>query len=386
MSRVDPATRRAALLRRLATEPFRFDLFGALRRIEALHPDKPRLGEAARPADEPVRFAQEPSLTFAPAAVASFVDARPAARLTQRVFGFVGPNGPLPTHLTEYTRERTLHHGDPTMQRFLDMLLHRFGLLFYRAWARAQPVVSLDRKSDSRVARHLGALAGLADTIHRDADLLGHEPKLYFMPRLARSVRDAEGLAAWIATWFGVKASVEQNVGHWMALDVAERSRLERHGQPALGRGVVLGRTIWDVQHKFRIVIGPLDFAAFLRFLPGATALMELRAMVRQYVGFEFEWDLRLVLAKVEVPRWQLGARAEVGMLGRTSWVGMRRVQDAGDLLLNVENLGPRVGPPPGRSPGGPAPGDTTWPLQGRGGSERSERGGTFTQLQERSS
>jgi beta-glucosidase len=35
------------------------------------------------------------------------------------------------------------------------------------------------------------------------------------------------------------------------------------------------------------------------------------------------------------------------------------------------------AGPPPGRSQGGPAPGDTKWPLQDRGGSERSERGGT---------
>jgi drug/metabolite transporter (DMT)-like permease len=35
------------------------------------------------------------------------------------------------------------------------------------------------------------------------------------------------------------------------------------------------------------------------------------------------------------------------------------------------------IGPPPGRSQGGPAPRDTKWPLQGREGSERSERGGS---------
>jgi type VI secretion system protein ImpH len=336
------ATRRAAWLLRLEEEPHRVDLFAALRRIEALYPEKPRLGEAARPADEPIRFAQEPSLAFAPAAVAAFGGGAPIPRLTQRVFGFLGPNGPLPTHLTEYTRERALHHGDPTLQRFLDMLLHRFGLLFYRAWARAQPVVGLDRAGDSRVARHLGALAGLAETIHRDADALGHEPKLFFMPRLARSVRDADGLCAWIASGFGVSARIEQNVGHWMPLDPAERSRLARHGQPALGRGVVLGATIWDVQHKFRIVIGPLDFVGYRRFLPGAPALEQLRAMVRQYVGFEFEWDLRLVLARLEVPPWRLGVRAEVGQLGRTGWLG-RPAGEADNLVLNVENLAARV-------------------------------------------
>ena len=102
--RADLATRRAALLRRLEAQPHRFDLFAALRRLEALHPDKPRLGEAARPADEPIRFAQEASLAFPPAALAAFVGGVAAPRLVQRVFGFMGPNGPLPTHLTEIGR------------------------------------------------------------------------------------------------------------------------------------------------------------------------------------------------------------------------------------------------------------------------------------------
>lgn len=328
-----------AVLARLEAEPWRYDLFAALRRIEAAFADRPRLGEAMRPADEPLRFAQEASLTFAPAAIRALQRGAGAPRLVQRVFGFLGPNGPLPTHLTEYARERALHHGDETLQRFLDMLGHRFGLLFYRAWARAQPVVGLDRASDSRVARHLGALSGLAEAIHRHADALGHEPKLFFSPRLARAVRDADGLRAWIASHFRVGARIEECVGHWMPLAVAERSRLARHGQPALGRGLVLGRSIWDVQHKFRIVVGPLDFDGYQRFLPDHPALDELRAMVRQYVGFEFEWDLRLVLAEVEVPPWRLGASPGVGLLGRTCWLGRRRI-DAGDLLLDVENLG----------------------------------------------
>lgn len=331
--------RRADLLRRLRDEPYRFDLFAALRRLEAVFDDRPRFGEAQRPADEPIRFAQEASLAFAPAAIGAMLQGVGAPRLMQRVFGFLGPNGPLPTHLTEYTRERALHHGDATLQRFIDTFTHRFGLLFYRAWARAQPVVSLDRASDSRIVKHLGALSGLAEAIHRQGDVLGHEPKLFFAPRLARAVRDADGLGAWIASYFGVNARVEECVGHWMPLDPAERSRLARHGQPALGRGLVLGRSIWDVQHKFRIVIGPLDFDGYRRFLPGHRALDDLRAMVRQYVGFEFEWDLRLVLAEVEVPPLRLGSAPGVGLLGRTGWLGGRRA-DAGDLVLHVENLG----------------------------------------------
>ena len=71
-----------------------------------------------RPGEEPIRFAQDPSLIFAPAAIAALErgGARPP-RLVQRVFGFLGPNGALPIHLTEYARERQLYHADPTFTR-----------------------------------------------------------------------------------------------------------------------------------------------------------------------------------------------------------------------------------------------------------------------------
>ncbi len=330
-----------ALWQRLRAKPYAFDLFQALRRIEGAHPHLPRLGMAQRPQDEPVRFAQEASLSFAPAPIASVnMPGEQVARLVQRVFGYMGPNGPLPIHLTEYVRERAMHHADPTMQRFLDMLLHRFGLLFYRAWTRANPTVMLDRADDASIERWLGALfgAGLPAFRHRD-DLPDHA-KFFFAGRLARQVRDADGLRAWIATQFDVSVRVDQFQGHWMPLHVDERSRLSRHGQQGLGRGAVLGKQVWDVQHKFRIVLGPLTLMQYQTFLPGASGLNALRALVRQYLGFEFEWDVQLILRQQEVPGWSLGRAGAIGSLGRTSWFNQpSRSGHANDLIMNVEHL-----------------------------------------------
>ena len=56
------------------------------------------------------------------------------------------------------------------------------------------------------------------------------------------------------------------------------------------------------MQHKFRIVIGPLAWERFATLLPDGQALEQLRALVRQYVGFEFAWDLRLILKRDDVP------------------------------------------------------------------------------------
>ena len=339
----------------ISAEPYRFDLFQAMRRIESAHPNLPRLGDARRPGDEPLRFVHDTALTFAPAAITALErpEDRPV-RLVQRVIGFLGPNGALPIHLTEYAIDRQLHAADPTFTRFLDILLHRFGLFFYRAWARSQPTVSLDREDESPLIRHIGAWIGLGEQQARRRDALGDFPKLFFVGRLSRQVRDADGLAAWLTSHLGVAARVEQFCGHWMRLERSQRSRLMRLGQPGVGRGAVLGEAVWDVQHKFRIEIGPLRWARFSQMLPGRAAINQLRALVRQYVGFEFAWDLRLVLAREDVPSWRLGGGRDpqVGRLGRTAWIAGQSAQrlsiDARDLVMNVESI--RIEPAEGSS------------------------------------
>ena len=65
-----------ALLDRVAAQPYAFDFFYVLRKLEAARPDKPRLGEAPRPADEPIRLGQEPLLDFAPAPISGVRPAR----------------------------------------------------------------------------------------------------------------------------------------------------------------------------------------------------------------------------------------------------------------------------------------------------------------------
>ncbi len=338
-----PASDAEAIFAALTERPGRFDLFQALRRIEAAHPHKPRLGDALRPGDEPFRFSGEPALNFAPTAITRLeLNPHGPPRLVQRVIGLFGPNGALPTHLTEYARERQMHHGDRSFASFVDLLLHRFGLLFYRAWARANPIVGLDRGEEAPIVRHIGALVGITDTAQRGRDALGDFSKLHFAGRLARSARDADGLEGWIALRFGAPVQVQQFCGHWMTLGDEERTRLTRHPGPgtALGRGAMLGRQVWDVQHKFRLVIGPLAWREFQTFLPDGQRLEALQAMVRQYVGFEFAWDVQLRLQPGHVPAWALGRQRGIGQLGRSAWLNSGRPRERADqLVMNVESI-----------------------------------------------
>lgn len=329
-----------AYFRALKEKPYDFDFFQALRRIEALFPEKPRLGQALRPADESVRLGQEASMTFAPATLSAFEfpTADQPARMQVRFFGMLGPNGPLPLHLTEYARERLLHVGDATFIRFLDLFHHRFLLLFYRAWAQAQPTVNLDRPKEDRFASYVGSLFGLGDASQRNRDEIPDYAKLFYSGLLARQVRNCAGLAALLTGYFRIPIRIEEFVGHRMIFQESERTYLGiKNGGAILGQGAVLGSSVWDCQHKFRVHLGPLTLAQYESFLPGGSAITKLVAWIRQYLCYELDWDAQLVLSKEQVPQTVLG---QFGRLGWTTWLGDYSAEtNASDLSLEAEQF-----------------------------------------------
>jgi type VI secretion system protein ImpH len=323
----------------MAAAPYRWDFYAALRHLEAAFPDKPRLGNARRPGDEPVRLGQAPDLSFAPASLTAVdIDDRSGrARLQVRFFGLFGPNGPLPTHLTAYARERLIHRGDQTFARFADLFHHRLLLLFYRAWAQAQPTASLDRPREDRFADYVGTLIGVGGNAWRDRDAAPDHARLAFAGLLSRQVRNADGLAQLLSGYLGRPVRVEPFVGRWMRLREADRTRLKRHvaarrhSTAQLGASAVLGGTVFDRQHHFRVHIGPLACKTFESLLPVGSALPPVVALVRHYVSEEFGWDLRLEVEPAEVPAARLGRS---GRLGWSTWLATPRRRERALLTL----------------------------------------------------
>ena len=135
-------------LRRRRTASASIRRCGGSRRCIA---DRPRFGDALRPArGAGAARRRNPSLAFAPPRSPLGTTGRPRAgsrpaRLLVHFFGLFGPNGPLPLHLTEYARDRRRNHATRPSRASLDLFHHRLLSLFYRAWANAQPTVSLDR-------------------------------------------------------------------------------------------------------------------------------------------------------------------------------------------------------------------------------------------------
>lgn len=327
---------RAALFAALARAPWEFGFCHTLRRLDCLQPERPRIGATPRPADDPIRLGQQPSLRFAPSELA--VLERPEGgrppRLLVYFLGLLGPNGPLPLHLTEHARERKRNAGDRSFARFLDSFHHRMLSLLYRAWGQAQPAVAFDRPEQDRFAAYLGHLSGTGSPAVLARDAMPDLAKRHYAGHLACQTRHPDGLRSILTGLLGLPVRIQEFVGHWLSLPPDCRLRLGDSPQTgALGQTTTIGGRVWDHQTKFRVQVGPLGLADYESLLPGGDALARLTAVVRNYVGDQLDWDLNPILAAAEVPPLKLGGGAR---LGWTTWVASGPLgRDGDDLKLD---------------------------------------------------
>jgi len=331
------STHALALFESLEKEPYRYGFFSVLRRLENAYPELPRMGEARSAEDEALRLGQEASLAFAPSTIAAAQRPRGDApgRLWVSFFGLFGPNGPLPLHLSELARDRRRNAGDAAFEAFANLFHHRLISLFYRAWARVQPAVSFDRPAEDRFALYVGAVCGLGMPSLRERDAVPDLAKLSHAGLLAMATRPVGGLLQLISDFFELPVAIEEFVGQWIDLPSSTQCRLG--GGPSvasLGETTTAGRRVWDCQQKFRIVLGPMSRRDYQRLLPGSQARRRLVDLVRGYLGDELSWDVRLILARDEVPPLVLGGK---NRLGWSTWLnaGPAR-EDAGDLVLDL--------------------------------------------------
>jgi type VI secretion system protein ImpH len=320
-----------------ATQPWLWSFYQAMRRLETLYRDRPRLGRSVRPSQDAVRLAQLPAVEFAPATLAGWEheQAGEVGRLLVHFLGLFGPDGPLPLHLTEYARSRTRNSRDPSFQRFADVFHHRALSLFYRAWADSRPTVAFDRPETDRFAVYIGALIGLGMASLRDRDAMPDLTKFHFAGHLACQTRHAEGLSSILSAFFFVPVRIECFVGTWLTMPEPDRTRLGDSPRTAtLGGTALVGSRVWSRQHKFRVIMGPLRLEDYLRLLPGGLSFHRLIPIIRNYVGDTLIWDLNLQLRRDQVPRIHLGKQ---GKLGWTTWLGDRSPStDAAELFLDA--------------------------------------------------
>jgi type VI secretion system protein ImpH len=98
----------------------------------------------------------------------------------------------------------------------------------------------------------------------------------------------------------------------------------------------VVGDEVWHPQSGIRIRLGPLSKREYDRFLPTGAAWPLLRRLVRFFTHDQFECEVRLVLARDEVPACVIGVDEGAAQpLGWSTWARTREfTHDAEDTLL----------------------------------------------------
>ncbi|PZU85300.1 MAG: type VI secretion system baseplate subunit TssG [Chelatococcus sp.] len=302
---------------RLEAEPWRFDFFSVLRRLERSFPERGRIGDVASRRDEYVALGEQPFLDF-PASTLSEADrdAQGRLRLFVRFLGLLGPQGALPLATTEESYHWALVRDD-AFPRFLDIFNHRFLQLFYRAWADSRPIAQHDRPDLDRFAAYVGSVIGLGSKPYLGLDSVPDAEKLAHAGLLGAQAKSASRLRGFLAGLLDAEVEIEQFAGMRLVFDPADRTRLGR-GHCTLGGGALLGASVYSVEDKFRVCIVARDLAQFERLLPDGDRCEALADAVFFHLGDQFEWDVELALPVGEVKPVRLG---QSGHLGWTSWM-----------------------------------------------------------------
>jgi type VI secretion system protein ImpH len=320
--------------------PESMGFFELLRRLER---DQSRFGRAGGALREPARLGQRARLTFGTRDVAGFhpgTDTTPP-KVDVEVLGLLGPEGAMPLHLTRWIMSRMSDRwfasgnddaaSDTTFLDFCNLLQHRMMALYWRAWADARPEVQIEHGAAGRVQALIEALAGVAlpGTRPKGAPDAQTRLKMRHATSLGRQVYSVERLTSYLRDVLQAPVTLVEFIGTWTQIPARLQSRLGR-AFAQLGKSAVVGGRSFQRQTLVELRVGPLDFPRFASFLADPALAGRLRHAIRHAMGREMEFNLRLVLARNEIPDPRLG-RCQ---LGRTTWLSPPRTADADDLRL----------------------------------------------------
>ncbi|MBA9034716.1 type VI secretion system baseplate subunit TssG (plasmid) [Rhizobium leguminosarum] len=318
-----------------------FDFFELLRQLE--NTDR-IFGQAGPPQREPARLGQHIRLGFAVQDVARLEPATETApaRVTVATIGLLGPEGPMPLYLTRWVLDRLSQRwfagadmrevSDTTFVDFVNVLQHRMIALFYRAWADAHPAVQIERTEGGRIRAMAAAMAGIGLRGRADREPTAIDmTKLAHAAALAHQVDGPERLTQFLADHFKVPIRLREFVGVWM--DIPQRLQSCLAGAYAqLGRSATIGPRTFQRQQRIELSVGPLTLSDYTAFLPGSDRHRALKTAIRDLVGNGLDIDVRLVLAKEEVP----ASRLSKARLGHIAWLAPKQDRDASDLCMRT--------------------------------------------------
>lgn len=315
------------LVRKILKQTRDFEYYQLLHLVERTDGNIP-LGCQGPAPREPARLRPTLSLGFPPCDLdyIEWDDDAQRLRVTTTFLGLYGSDSPLPTHFTERLLDES--EEDELVRAFLDMFHHRIFSMLYRSWAKYRYHVTFRTGGVDPISQVVRAFLGIGTP--GTAEHMKTPPVRMFRYAglLSQRPRSAAGLAGMLRDFFdGVEFDIEQCVGRWLPIQPDDRNKMGQR-KCGLGTDFLLGERIFDRSGKFRVKVGPVDFATYTKFLPGEKAAKQLAELATFYCTDPLQFDSEVILKSEEVPDLPLGAS---GFLGRLSWTSWLKSKPSGD-------------------------------------------------------
>ena len=301
-----------ALVERLGREGQLFGFFQAVQLLHRLMPGSVPVGELGPPGSEPIRFRHDPQLIFHAGdiegvRVRSLADGSVRAEMTTTFLGLFGAASPLGTVFSEDVL-RADAQDETSLRAFYDLFHHRLISLFYRSWKKYRFHAGFRADATDAFTGRMMSFIGV--------DVAGAVPSrglrpfevLALAPLVAMRTRPARTLGIVLERTFpGVHVDIEQFALRRVQIRDDDRCMLGRKNN-VLSTDFAIGRSVADRSGRFRVVLGPVDYAMFDSLMPGGSRHARVRDIVLQFSPAHVEPELELVLAADDTPRFQLGS------------------------------------------------------------------------------
>ncbi|MFH1216399.1 MAG: type VI secretion system baseplate subunit TssG [Pseudomonadota bacterium] len=308
---------------KLFEEWYNFSFFQAVHLLETFLPDRKKLGETLDPGSEAVRFCVRPSLTFPASDIVKLEppgDEGGPARMEIAFMGLIGPAGVLPHCYNELALER-VGKKDHSLVAFLNLFHHRLASLFYLGWKKHQFPVNYLLGARDALSGYLLSLCGLGTKGLTGRIGFAEESLSYYCGLLSRQIPSGESIRSTVEHFSGTRTEIEEFIHRLIPLDEKDMTKIGA-ANATLGVDALCGSSIWECQTKFMLILGAMHFDDFIRFLPSGDMHGPTFSLIRYMVGVEYEFDVKIILKREEVPPIILGRTGKkASRLGWTSWL-----------------------------------------------------------------
>ncbi len=152
---------------------------------------------------------------------------------------------------------------------------------------------------------------------------------------LWRYTRSATGLKAILTSFFKLPIKIKQFSGDFIEINKEEQTAIgnKKEKYNVLGKNAILGNKIWDQTRGIDIIIGPLQFHDYIKFLPKLSSkdelmspLQKMKEIIRNYIPFGITAKLYFYLDKCRVKETTLNS---INRLNKDAFLFGKHIKNA---------------------------------------------------------